>query len=166
MYGITATTGKTNETSLRPQNQNADVLLRQRAQERPEAPPLGGGPGQDGEGGQYVPSRYMVLISRVDRMQSEGTLDKPLVDQLTSLLGQRLAGLSAHARRTLLALPEVQALGVDNLLSLPRIIAAHLHAGTQREAVMALLRSPDFAAAIKDESRTTTYGPRGMLRAS
>jgi len=164
MYGITSTIGKSNEASLRPQN--PDVLLRQRAQERQEAPALGGGPGQDGDGSQYVPSRYMVLISRIDRMQTEGNLDRPLVDQLTSLLGQRIAGLSPRARRNLQELPEVQALGIDNLLGLPRAIAAHLHAGTQREAVMALLRSPEFAAAIKDESRTTTYGPRGMLHAS
>jgi hypothetical protein len=65
-----------------------------------------------------------------------------------------------------LELPEVQALGVESLQQLPRLIAAHIHAGTQREAVMSLLRSPSFAAIIKDESRTTTYGPRGMLRAS
>ncbi|HKI99651.1 MAG TPA: hypothetical protein VKB51_14345 [bacterium] len=164
MYGVTSTTGKTNEASLRPQN--ADVLLRQRPQEQQRPPVLDGHAGQEDEGSQYVPSRYMVLISRIDRMQSQGQLDRPLVDRLTSLLGQRLAALSPAVRRTLQELPEVRALGVDNLLQLPRVIAAHLHAGTQREAVMALLRSPEFAAAIKDESRTATYTPQGLLRAS
>ena len=36
----------------------------------------------------------------------------------------------------------------------------------QRESVRELLRNPGFAAAMKDESRTNTYGPRGLLRAS
>ena len=164
MYGISATIGKSSEASLRAQN--PDVLLRQRAQERERLSDLTGGNGQGGEGGQYVPSRYMVLISRIDRMQSQDQVERPLVDQLTNLLGERLAGLSPMARRAVLELPEVQALGVESLVQLPRIIAAHIHARTQREAVMNLLRSPEFAAIIKDESRTATYGPRGMLRAS
>jgi hypothetical protein len=164
MYSVNATVGKTNEASIRAQT--ADVLQRQRAQERDRLGDVENGAGQGGEGGQYVPSRYMVLISRIDRMQSQGQVNRPLVDQLTSLLGERLGGLSATARRSLLELPEVQALGVDNVLQLPRVIAAHIHSGTQHEAVMSLLRSPSFAAAIKDELRSATYGPRGMLRAS
>ena len=164
MYAVTSTTSKRSEANIRPQN--PDVLLRHRAQERTRLEELQGGGGRGEEDGQHVPSRYMVLISRVDRMLSQGQQDRPLVDQLTSVLGERIAGLSPAVRRTLQELPEVRALGVDNLLQLPRVIAAHLHAGTQREAVMALLRSPQFAAAIKDESRSTTYGPRGRLRAS
>jgi hypothetical protein len=164
MYAVNAAIGKSSEANIRPQN--PDVLLRQRTQDRLRLSELEGGTGQQGEGGQYVPSRYMVLISRIDRMQQQGQPDRPLVDQLTNLLGERIAGLSLAVRRHLQELPELKALGVENLAQLPRVIAAHLHAGTQREAVMNLLRSPDFAAAIKDESRTATYGPRGMLRAS
>lgn len=164
MYGIAATTAKTSETSLRPQN--ADVLLRQRTQYPHSLPEPEGRGEQGGDSGRFVPSRYMVLISRVDRMQTQEQVDRPLVDRLTNLLGERIAALSQRVRRTLEALPEVRALGVENLLQLPRVIAAHLHAGTQHEAVMALLRAPAFAAAIKDESRTTTYTPQGMLRAS
>src|SRR3990172_284017 len=96
MYGVTSTIGKNSEASLRAQN--PDVLLRQRGQERHRLPDLEGGAGQGGDGGQYVPSRYMVLISRIDRMQSQNQVDRPLVDQLTSLLGERLAGLSPMAR--------------------------------------------------------------------
>jgi hypothetical protein len=164
MYGVNPTSGKTSETNLRPQN--ADVLLRQRVQERERLAELESNTGEGGEGGQYVPSRYMVLISRIDRMMRQGQPDRPLVDRLTSLLGERIAALTPRSRRTLEELPEVRALGVESLLQLPRVLAAHLHAGTQHEAVMALLRSPEFAAAIKDEARTTTYTPQGLLRAS
>lgn len=164
MYGISPTTAKTNEANLRPQN--ADVLLRQRTQDTQRPPELDGGEEQGGEGGRFVPSRYMVLISRIDRMQSQEQTNRPLVDRLTSLLGERISALSPRVRRTLEALPEVRALGVENLLQLPRVIAEHLHAGTQHEAVMALLRAPAFAAAIKDEARTQTYTPQGLLRAS
>jgi hypothetical protein len=164
MYGVNPTSGKTSETNLRPQN--ADVLLRQRVQERERLAELESNTGEGGEGWQYVPSRYMVLISRIDRMMRQGQPDRPLVDRLTSLLGERIAALTPRSRRTLEELPEVRALGVESLLQLPRVLAAHLHAGTQHEAVMALLRSPEFAAAIKDEARTTTYTPQGLLRAS
>jgi hypothetical protein len=164
MYGINATTSKSNEANLRPQNADAPGRHRTQEHERPREPD--GGPVPEEQDGKYVPSRYMVLISRIDRMQSQHRPERPLVDRLTSLLGERLAALSPHARRALAALPEVRALDVEDPLQLPRVIAAHLQAGTQAEAVMALLRSPEFAAAIKDEARTATYTSQGLLRAS
>ena len=164
MYVVAGSIGKGIDNGMRPPG--ADVMQRQRAQDRARPAELSGGAGQGSDGGQYVPSRYMVLISRIDRMLGQGAVEDPAVDQLTSLLGARIATLTARGRRTLLEMPELQALGVEQLSQLPRVLAQHIHAGTEREAVMALLRSPDFAAVMRDESRTSTYGPQGMLRAS
>lgn len=164
MYGVITTLNAGAETGLRPQH--SDALQRQRATERSRTAGLMSGSGQGGDTGQYVPSRYMMLISRVDRMMRQGPADDPEVDQLTNLLGERIAGLTARGRRALRDLPEMQALGVDDVHRLPEVLAGHIHAGTEREAVMSLLRSREFAAIIRDESRTTTYGPRGFLRAS
>ncbi len=164
MEMVTATISKGSDTNTRPQN--PDVLLRQRPNDRARfAEAVQGSPFATGTV-EYVPSRYMVLISRIDNMLRKGHPEPEAIEQLSHLLSEKISAMNEHQRRNLQELPPLRALGVDNLVQLPRSVAGHLHAGTQSDTVLDLLRAPTFAAAIKDESRTTTYGPRGILRAS
>lgn len=164
MEMVAATISKGSDTNPRPQN--PDVLLRQRPNDRARfAEAAQGSPFATGTV-EYVPSGYMVLISRIDNMLRKGRPEREAIEQLSHLLSEKISAMNEHRRRNLQELPPLRALGVDNLVQLPRSVAGHLHAGTQSDAVLDLLRAPAFAAAIKDESRTTTYGPRGILRAS
>jgi hypothetical protein len=164
MEVVTSTLVKPSEANLRPQN--SDILPRQQREEVTGTGEGEGRPAYTGEAGVLAPNAYMMLISRIDNMIRKGRPEPRTVEQLARLLGERVQGLMLPARRHLEALPEVQALRVNSLRELPAVIAAHLEAGTESEALLALLRSPAFAAAMKDESRTATYGPHGMLRAS
>ena len=164
MQVISSAVTKGSDSNIRPQN--ADVMLRQRPHQEQPLSESERSATLAAEGSQKAPSGYMVLISRIDNMLRQGRPERASVEKLAQILADRIARLGPQTRRSLLEISQVKALGVDNLTQLPQTITAHIYAGTQREAVMGLLREPTFAAAIKDEFRIATYGPKGLLRAS
>lgn len=170
MQLIATTTGKQPESNIR--TQNPDLFLRQEAYEREQKTETLGTPHIAVQSSELSPSPYMMLISRIDGMLAKGGMDPRVVDQLHRLITERITGISPAARRNLMELPAIQTLGVDSAAALPGTIASGIGAESsqddngRRDNVMELLRNPGFAAAMKDESRTNTYGPKGLLRAS
>ena len=164
MQAVGSSTGKQAEPNIRLQN--PDLFLRQEAYEREQKTEPARTHRLVVESPESFPSPYMMLISRIDGMLAKGSTDQRVVNQLQNLIAERIAGISPAARRNLMELPVTQALAVDNAAALPGSIARGIDDTTRRESVMELLRDPGFAAAMKDESRTNTYGPRGLLRAS
>lgn len=170
MQVVASSTGKQPDSNIRPQN--PDLFLRQEAYEREQTTETIRVPRVAVEPPELSPSPYMMLISRIDGMLAKGSMDTRVVDQLQRLITERISGISPAARRNLMEMPATQSLGVDTAAALPASIARGIRAGSsqdgdgERESVMELLRNPAFAAAMKDESRTNTYGPRGLLRAS
>ncbi|MEE8434549.1 MAG: hypothetical protein V3S64_07160 [bacterium] len=164
MQVVGSSTNKQTEPNIRPQN--PDLFLRQEAYEREQQAEPVRNPRIAFESPESFPSPYMMLISRIDGMLAKGGMDRRVVDQLQRLITERITGISPAARRNLMELPATQALGVDHAAALPETIARGIDDASRRESVMELLRNPGFAAAMKDEARTNTYGPRGLLRAS
>ncbi len=164
MQPVSASSGNQPESNLRPQNPN--LHLRQEAYEQSQETQAPRKAGVVVESQEMAPSPYMMLISRIDAMLNKGKVDQRTLDQLQAILSERIGGFTAAARRNLLEMPSAKALELDSAAALPGYVSRHLRDGRQRDAVMELLRNPVFAAAMKDESRTATYGPRGYLRAS
>lgn len=164
MQVAVTSTGKQTDSNIRPQN--PDLFLRQEAYEREQTAEPARTPRMSVETPESFPSPYMMLISRIDGMLAKGGMDRRVVDRLQQFITERISGISPAARRNLIELPAIQALGVDAAAALPGAIARGIGDAGQRESVMDLLRNPGFAAAMKDEARTNTYGPRGLLRAS
>jgi len=144
----------------------ADVQLRQRPEREGPHTESDAVKVTTGSSPEEVPSNYMMLISRIDNMMRRGQVDSEPVDELGSLLTLKISRMPAASRRALVALPEMQALEVENLAHLPLAIARRVFSGEDTAAVLNLLRNTTFASAIKDETRNTTYGPRGYLLAS
>ncbi len=163
MQVVSSTITAATEPNIR--NQSGDVLLRRN---NPEQEEREGGEAVRIAGAtpEAVPGVYMMLISRVDAMLREGKPHRGTVNQLHELVYTRLAAMPPGARKGLLELPPVQALGVQNMLHLPGELSRNILAGTQGESVMELLRSPEFAAVMKEEQRTVTYSSYGILQAT
>ncbi|HUJ77295.1 MAG TPA: hypothetical protein VL359_20690 [bacterium] len=121
---------------------------------------------QEMQAGQ--PSTYTLLLSRIENKGESAAPDKGAVAQLARLLRERLAVLPERARRTLGALPEAKAAGIaPDLQHLPEEISARLLDPARAGAALALLKEPQFAAAIKGvEARPALYGPGGKAQAT
>lgn len=163
MQAIASTLPKSSETATR--SQNGDVLLRNRVAERPQREATGRRPGS-ADGVENVPSTYLLLISRVENMLHRGGPEAADVEQLSRLLSERLGAMSPVRRREVESLEAFQALGLDAAGQIPPLLRHQLATAGDMDALLALLKSPAFVAAIRDEARTHTYGPRGLLRAS
>ncbi len=145
---------------------NPDLYHRKDAYERSQEAEGGLASGPAAQTPEIAPSPYMMLISRIDAMLRQGRVDPRVVGQLRGMLVQRIGGLTTSARRALVDTPEARALGVEDATRLPDLVSARLQGGEPQEGLLALLRNPSFAAAMKDETRMATYGPRGLLQAS
>lgn len=170
MQVLSSSTGKQPEANIRPQNPS--LFLGQDAYKREQNTETILNPRPAVDSSESFHSPYVMLISRVDGMLAKGGTDPKVVHQLQQFITERIIGSSPAARRNLMELPAIKALGVEQAAALPGTIASGLGAGSskagpgRRESVMELLRNPGFAAAMKDEPRTNTYGPKGLLRAS
>lgn len=164
MQAVGSSTGKQTEPNIRPQN--PDLFLRQEAYEREQKTDLPKVSRTAVESPESFPDPYMMLISRIDGMLAKGKMDWRVVNQLQFLITERVTGISPAAQRNLMELPATQALGVEHAAALPGFITRGIDDSDRRESVMELLRNPGFAAAMKNEARITTYGPKGLLRAS
>jgi hypothetical protein len=164
MQGVTSTVGKSSETPARPHN--PDLLNRQRVLERYDTASRPAGKATGAEEAAFSPSAYLMMISRIENQLRRGATDRPAVDQLSRMLAEKLSILTQRTRRSLLELPEVKTLGVDNLSQLPVLARSRLSSGEDTAPLLNLLKTPAFVAAINDEVRTRTYGPQGLLRAS
>ncbi len=164
MYGITSILGKATEAGIRAQT--PDMQPRQRTPEHERAAGGESGVVVAAEAGELAPSRYMMLISRVDRMLARGQVERGVIDQLADYVAERIGGLSPRGRRNLSQLPQLRALGLDDVSALPALARAVFRSDGDVARLMDLLRSQSFAAAMKDETRIATYGPQGLLRAS
>lgn len=163
MQVVSSTISATTEPNIR--SQSGDVLLRQHTPQRPEQK-RGDGVRIATATAEEVPGAYMMLISRVDAMLREGRPQRATLNQLQDLLQTRLAAMPPGARKGLLVLPPVRALEVQNMLRLPGEVTRNVMAGNKGETVLELLRSPEFAAVMKEEQRTTTYSSYGVLQAA
>lgn len=164
MQMVAATVNQGSENPLRAHN--PELQMRQRRE--PEAETTGE---QRAaylalEAQQSAPAAYTMLLSRIDNQLREGGADAALVERLRSLLSTRIRSLTAHTREAVQALPQVAELGVNELGTLPEVVQERLREGEGTDTVLDLLRTPRFAAAMRDEPRTRFYGPGGMLRAS
>lgn len=164
MQPVTSSTVKNADNSIRAHN--PDLFSRREAYEQSASTEIRPVRSIGGETTEVAPNPYMMLISRIDGQLAKGGVERGVVEQLRSLLSARIAGLTPAARRNLLELPQARALGVEDASRLPAQVANGIQDEATGEAAMNLLRDPAFAAAMKDESRISTYGPRGFLRAS
>lgn len=164
MQMVAATVNQGSENPLR--THNPELQMRQRREPEAEATGEQRAAYLALEAQQSAPAAYTMLLSRIDNQLREGGADAALVERLRSLLSERIRSLTAHTRDTLQALPQVQALGVAELDALPEVVQERLREGESTEPVLDLLRTPRFAAIMRDEPRMRFYGPGGMLRAS
>lgn len=164
MESVTLSTHHNPEHHVKPRN--ADLLLGQGYAEQGRADESETVPGSAGEVSESLPPSYMLLISRIDNMMRKGQPEPEPVEQLGRLLVEKIARMTVSTRRILAGLPQVKALEVEDLTHLPRTVTDRIQVGDDSGAVMDLLRSPVFAAQMKNETRSATYGPQGFLRAS
>ncbi len=164
MESVTLSTHHNTDLNVKPRN--ADFLLGQGTAEQGRTDESETVPGSVGEVSESLPPSYMLLISRIDNMMRKGQPEPEPVEQLGRLLMEKIARMTASTRRILAELPQVKALEVEDLTHLPRAVTDRIQAGDESGAVMDLLRSPVFAAQMKNETRSATYGPQGFLRAS
>lgn len=169
MESVTLSTHHNSDLNVKPRN--ADVQLGQGTAQQGRTDETEILPGSIGETSEQLPPSYMLLISRIDNMMRKGQPEPEPVEQLGRLLTDKIARMTASTRRILAQLPQVKALEVDDLVHLPRVVTDRIQddgiqTGDDAGPVMDLLRSPVFAAQMKDETRTATYGPQGFLRAS
>ena len=146
--------------------QHSDVLSKNQESDRDGLKGIKPSEGINPDLEDNSPGDYMMLISRIDNMLREGRFDREPVDHLARYLAGRIAQLPVGSRQNLQALPEMRTLGVNNLTLLPTTLSNGFHSRTQTPELFALLRSPVFAAAMKNENGPGTYGPRGLMRAS
>ena len=135
-------------------------------------PPPGAGPFDhsledigEWQGGQ-LPGLYLLLLSRIENSLATNEDARVTLERLERLLSHRLQQLPTIVQRHLTALPGYERLGLRNLGELPRAARLGLLEREQADAMLALLKSPAFVAAMKDTPQASTYGPQGMLRAS
>ena len=116
--------------------------------------------------GNQLPGLYLLLISRIENSLANNEDALQTLERLERLLERRLPQMPLTVQRRTTDLPAYQRLGLNNLGELPRAVRLGLRDRAQATALLALLKSPAFVAAMKDTPQPTTYGPQGILRAS
>ena len=151
------------ETNVR--QQNGDVLARNKAHEKDSPTAPGGAAPIREEDAGLAPDNYMLLVSRLGAQVGSSRKDAAMLANLQRIITLRLTTMPPGARKAVLDIPETRPMGAANAMELPRIIARRLADSEGEAEVMALLRSPAFAAVMREENRTTTYSLHGRLGA-